>query len=87
MPTPKTSSKNLEILYFASLAEQAGKDEEKIRFDGDSLTELYQTLSEKYEFKLAQEKLAVAINHEMTDWQTLINDGDVVAFIPPVAGG
>lgn len=45
MPTPSASEKNLAILYFASLAEQAGKDEETIRFDGDNLTELYQTLS------------------------------------------
>ena len=32
------STKTLEILYFASLAEQAGKDAETIRFDGDTLT-------------------------------------------------
>lgn len=83
MPNAKT----LEILYFASLAEQAKKDEETIHFGGDSLTELYQQLSEQYGFSLAQEKLAVAINHEITDWQAPVHNGDIVAFIPPVAGG
>lgn len=83
MPT----TKRLEILYFASLAEQAGKDEEIISFEGNSLTELYQQVSEKYSFKLAQSKLAVAINHEITHWQAPLHDGDIVAFIPPVAGG
>ena len=87
MPTPSASEKNLAILYFASLAEQAGKDEETIRFDGDNLSELYQTLSAHYGFKLAQPKLAVAINHHITNWQTPLQDGDIVAFIPPVAGG
>ncbi|WP_410473124.1 molybdopterin converting factor subunit 1 [Faucicola mancuniensis] len=81
------ATKNLEILYFASLAEQAGKDEEKFSFDGDNLPELYQTLSEQYGFSLAQAKLAVAINHEITDWNAPIHDGDIIAFIPPVAGG
>lgn len=79
--------KNLEILYFASLAEQANKDEETIQFNGDSLSQLYQNLSQQYSFTLAQNKLAVAINHEIADWQATIADGDVIAFIPPVAGG
>lgn len=79
--------KNLEILYFASLAEQANKDEDTVQFTGDNLSELYQMLSEKYDFKLTQEKLAVAINHEMTSWDSPINAGDIIAFIPPVAGG
>lgn len=83
MPMPK----NLEILYFASLAEQANKDEDTVQFTGDNLSELYQMLSEKYDFKLTQEKLAVAINHEMTSWDSPINAGDIIAFIPPVAGG
>lgn len=88
MPTAtKPTNKQLEILYFANLAEQASKDEEKIQFAGEDLTDLYQMLSEKYDFKLTQDKLAVAINHEMTRWDTPINDGDIIAFIPPVAGG
>lgn len=82
-----SATKNLEILYFASLAEQAGKDEERIQFIGTSLSELYQQLSEQYAFGLTQDKLAVAINHEMSNWQAPIANGDVIAFIPPVAGG
>ncbi len=79
--------KQIDVLYFASLAEQAGKDEERLSFDGDSLTELYQFLTDKYQFKLPQQKIAVAINHEITNWNAPLQDGDVVAFIPPVAGG
>lgn len=82
-PTPK----NLTILYFASLAEQADKDEENFSFSGDSLSELYQQLSQHYHFDLPQTKLAVAINHEIVNWQTTIHDRDIIAFIPPVAGG
>lgn len=81
------TNKRIEVLYFASLAEQAGKDEERLSFDGDSLVALYQQLTERYNFRLAQHKIAVAINHEITDWDTPIQQGDIVAFIPPVAGG
>lgn len=83
MPT----NKQIDVLYFASLAEQAGKYEERLSFDGDSLVALYQQLTERYNFRLAQHKIAVAINHEITDWDTPIQQGDIVAFIPPVAGG
>lgn len=79
--------KQIDVLYFASLAEQAAKDEERLSFDGDSLVALYQQLTERYSFRLAQNKIAVAINHEITDWDTPIQQGDIVAFIPPVAGG
>ena len=79
--------KQIDVLYFASLAEQAGKDEERLSFDGDSLVALYQQLTERYNFRLAQNKIAVAINHEITDWDTPIQQGVIVAFIPPVAGG
>ena len=79
--------KQIDVLYFASLAEHAGKDEERLSFDGDSLVALYQQLTERYNFRLAQHKIAVTINHEMTDWDTPIQQGDIVAFIPPVAGG
>ena len=81
------SHKLIDVLYFASLAEQAGKDEERLNFDGNSLTELYQLLADKYQFTLSQDKVAVAINHEITSWDSEIKTGDIIAFIPPVAGG
>lgn len=83
MPMPK----QLQILYFASLAEQANKDEEAIMFTGHDLSELYEQLSQQYGFSLQQNKLTVAINHQMTDWTAPIHHGDIIAFIPPVAGG
>ena len=43
--------KQIDVLYFASLAEQAG-DEERLSFDGDSLVALYQQLTERYNFRL-----------------------------------
>lgn len=80
-------NKTLHILYFASLAEQAGIDTESIDTNIDNLSQLYQFLKDKHQFSLNENQLAVAINHHMKDWHSTFNNGDTIAFIPPVAGG
>jgi len=47
---------------------------------------LFAELKQKYTFpEIATVK--VAINDEFGDWQAVLQDGDSVVFIPPVAGG
>lgn len=77
----------ITVLYFASLAEIVQRDEEVLTVDSGDLIKIYQYLSDRYGFTLSQDELAVAINHHIADWHTPANDGDVIAFIPPVAGG
>ncbi len=79
--------KNIRILYFASLREEAGIAEETIEATGISLTELYDLLKRKHRFSLAQENLKVAINNDFVKWSSNFRQGDRIAFIPPVAGG
>ena len=80
-------SDSVQILYFASLAQMAGVDEEILAIDGDTLAQIYQRIQDKYCFDLSQDKLAVAVNHHFVSWDHPVSSGDVVAFIPPVAGG
>lgn len=75
------------VLYFASLAEQAGIDEEILTTSHYYLNDIYSYLLDKYDFNLTQDELAVAVNHQITNWQTKVSNGDIIAFIPPVAGG
>lgn len=76
------------VLYFASLADQANKDQERLEFDTPiDLTTLYQWVSDKYQFSHLPSQLRVAINDNFVDWSQPINDNDSIAFIPPVAGG
>lgn len=77
----------ITVLYFASLAEKSGMDEELLTCQTHDLGELYQTLATRFGFTLTKDKLAVAVNHHLTTWDTPIKQGDTVAFIPPVAGG
>ena len=81
-------TKTINILYFASLADEANCHEEKITVPQSvSLTELYQQLNEKYNFSRDQSELKVAINDYFAKWSDTIDDGDSVVFIAPVAGG
>ena len=77
----------LQLQYFAVLREQAGKRSEKLRTSATTAAQLYAELQQRYGFKLAATQLKVAINNEFRDWQQPLKAGDVVTFIPPVAGG
>ena len=77
----------ITIEYFAELREQAGKNDETLELTYTDAKQLYSELKNKYAFHSEWQKLRVAINHEMSSWEQKLNDGDVVVFIPKVAGG
>ena len=79
---------NINVLYFASLADEANCNEEKVSVQqSTSLTELYEQLSQKHRFSRPQAQLRVAVNDYFAKWTDQIHDGDSVVFITPVAGG
>ncbi len=81
-------TKTINVLYFASLADEANCHEEKVTVQQSiSLTELYAQLNQKYNFSREQSELKVAINDYFAKWSDSIDDGDSVVFITPVAGG
>jgi molybdopterin converting factor subunit 1 len=79
--------KKIQIRYYAILREQAGKSEESLTTNAASPSALFDELKARYPFTLNPQQLKVAINAEFRDWQTPLNDGDSIVFIPPVAGG
>ncbi|MDN5566651.1 MAG: MoaD/ThiS family protein [Psychrobacter sp.] len=81
-------TKTINVLYFASLADEANCHEEQVTVQqSTSLTELYAQLNQKYNFSREQSELKVAINDYFAKWSDNIDDGDSVVFITPVAGG
>ncbi|NBB79527.1 MAG: molybdopterin synthase sulfur carrier subunit [Verrucomicrobia bacterium] len=78
---------NVEILYFAQLADFAGKTGETRTLEDPSPAKLYAELQQAYHFPHEFQQLQVAINHELSAHQTELKDGDSIAFLPPMTGG
>lgn len=77
----------VQVQYFAIFRERAGKRSEALTTSARTPGALYAELQARYGFTLQPAQLKVAINHEFRDWSSVLQPGDHVAFIPPVAGG
>jgi molybdopterin converting factor subunit 1 len=77
----------IKVLYFAQLADLAGKTEETRELSDSSPAALYEQVREAYNFPHTFKQLQVAINHELSAHETELKDGDNIAFLPPMTGG
>lgn len=80
----------LTVLYFAKARELAGTSEEVVQFAGESLTlrRLLQELTQRHpELAGAISCMRVARNEEFAELDDVAGENDVIALIPPVAGG
>ncbi len=75
----------IKIRYFASLREQLGINELSISSDNIStVSDVWKTVNPGTPLP---EHLLFAVNMEYAQPETPVNDGDEVAFFPPVTGG
>ncbi|WP_126445138.1 MULTISPECIES: molybdopterin converting factor subunit 1 [Sulfuricystis] len=79
----------LKVLYFASLSEAIGLAAETIDLPpgGTTVGALRQTLGARHPALLTTKNLRAAVNRQMCGWEAPVEDGDEVAFFPPVTGG
>jgi molybdopterin converting factor subunit 1 len=77
----------VRVRYFALFREQAGCDSETVEWSGGTAAELFQAMAAKHPLLQTQAAALVAINDEMSGWETHLNEADEVLFFPPVAGG
>ncbi len=77
----------VRVLYFASLRDAAGCNEEMLDVAMMSLAQLYDDAQARHGFALARDRLRVARNGAFARWDDHANEGDEIAFIPPVSGG
>ena len=78
---------SVKILYFASLADRAGCSEESVDAQSTTAKLIYEQACSRHDFALGIDKLRVAVNGAFVGWDSLVNDGDEIVFIPPVSGG
>ena len=83
----------ITILYFARLREAFGKATEQLALpdgvdDLDGLRGLLRNRGGAWADELADNKpVRAAVNQEVARGSTRIDDGDEIAFFPPVTGG
>ena len=82
----------IQLRYFASLRERLDIGDETVTLPDDvdtvaGLQRWLQNRGESWSEALADKRLLVAVNHEVTDRTASIRDGDEVAWFPPVTGG
>jgi sulfur-carrier protein len=78
----------INILLFADLAQQAETERISIEVHSPLNVEEVRTLLQNEVGKLSGiENALLAVNEEYVELTDQVNDGDTVAFIPPVSGG
>ncbi|WML55335.1 molybdopterin converting factor subunit 1 [Neobacillus sp. PS3-12] len=75
-----------KVLFFAHLRDAVGAEEVQMDAAGKTVAALKAEVTENY--KLAKmDTVMTAINEEFAQDDEIINEGDTIAFIPPVSGG
>jgi sulfur-carrier protein len=73
--------------YFAAFRERAGLGSESVSTAASTAGDLFEELSRRHGFADTRIRCKVAVNGELVEWNTPLEEGDVVLFFPPVAGG
>lgn len=79
----------INVLFFARLKDTIGQAELKLDTElaGKTVIELQQILIDKGMIALQDDSIRIAVNQNFCSNDTVVNDGDEVAFMPPVTGG
>ncbi len=77
---------NVKVLFFASLREAAGTRQLELALDAPvTLRQLAERLERSHALSLSGSLCAV--NERYAEPESVVADGDTVAFFPPVSGG
>jgi len=81
----------ITLKYFASLKSIAEKEEDHLDIENpitiDQLSDIIAKTVPKMAEMIREKKVLITINQEMASVDTIIHDGDEVAFLPPFSGG
>ncbi len=78
----------VRCLFFAAYRELIGAEELELELpEGATVERLIEEVRARAGSAALPRRLVVAVNREYAPLDTVLGDGDEVAFIPPVAGG
>ena len=80
------------IVFFASIREELGSEHLDMGItDGMRLSQVIETLIRDrrgtWRSVLTAENVRIAVNQELVNGDVQVNNGDEIAFFPPVTGG
>ena len=82
----------INVLFFAQVRELLGESSIQVEAiteitTAESLRAVLASKNEQWGKVLVSDKLLVAVNQTISGWDMQVEDGDEVAFFPPVTGG
>jgi molybdopterin converting factor subunit 1 len=77
----------VNVQYFAILREQRGLTAESVETGRETVSALYDELRARHGFTLPGDRVRAAVNDTFVPASQVLQPGDRVVFIPPVAGG
>ena len=78
----------VKVRYYASFRDVTGKQEEWLEVsEGTTVQGIREHVRSLYESIARKEQVLVAVNGSFTSLDRVIEEGDDVAFFPPVSGG
>ncbi|GGI87180.1 molybdopterin synthase sulfur carrier subunit [Shewanella hanedai] len=82
----------INVLFFAQVRELLGESSIQVEATAETTTAealraVLASKDDKWGKVLVSDKLLVAVNQTISGWDTPVQDGDEVAFFPPVTGG
>jgi molybdopterin synthase sulfur carrier subunit len=76
---------SIKVRYFASLKERVGRSEDDLTFTG--LLTVREVWTRANPDKTLPDNSLAAVNMDYVERDNTVQDGDEVAFFPPVTGG
>jgi sulfur-carrier protein len=76
-----------QIHYLGLLADRRGLSSETINCVSSTPAEIYREICNAYPLGLITRDVRVAVNDEFAPWDRPLQNGDRIAFLPPMSGG
>jgi molybdopterin converting factor subunit 1 len=86
---PVSQTVRVTVLFFGQIKDLLGRADDSVELrEGAVINDLFAHYAARHaELAAFRPSLVASRNQEFAAWDTPLNNGDEVAFIPPVSGG